>query len=153
MMGVLPTRQDKRGFTLIELIMVMTLVGILSAIALPRLSDATNKAHATHVISDFATIQLAGIQYYTETSGDLPATAPVGVAPPELDYLLPDGFEFSYLSVTYRWRRWDVSLPSGQNYASGLELESPDEKLIAEIMRLYSGEIAFGTNTRVTLIM
>lgn len=141
------------GFTLIELIMVVTLLGILSTIAVPRLRGAAVRAHAAHVIADFSTIRLAGIQYYTETSGDLPATQAVGVVPTELEYLLPDGFEFSYANVTYRWRRWNVSLPSGQNYAAGIELESPDETLIAEIRELYAGDIAFGSNTRITLIL
>ena len=143
----------RRGFSLIELIMVMALVGILSAIAVPRLRGAALRAHAAHIIADFSTIRIAGIQYYTETSGDLPPTEPPGVLPPDLQYLLPDGFEFSYQTVTYRWRRWSVTLPGGERYAAGLELDSPDEALIAEIMELYQGNVAFGTNTRITLIL
>ncbi|MGI9626814.1 MAG: type II secretion system protein [Longimicrobiales bacterium] len=143
----------RRGFTLIELIMVVTLIGVLSAIAVPRLRGATTRAHAAHVVADYATIQLAAIQYYTETSGLLPTTQAPGIVPDDIEYLLPDGFTFSYQSVTYRWRRWPVSLPNGQNYAAGLELNSPDETLIAEILAIYGGEVAFGSANRITLII
>ncbi|NNM35069.1 MAG: prepilin-type N-terminal cleavage/methylation domain-containing protein [Gemmatimonadetes bacterium] len=141
------------GFTLIELIMVVTVLGILSAIAIPRLRGATMRAHAAHVIADFSTVRLAGIQYHAETSGDLPDTAAPGVVPQDLEYLLPDGFEFSYETVTYRWRRWTVSLPDGQNYAAGLELTSPDPEILAEILKLYQGEFAFGSANLITLII
>jgi type II secretory pathway pseudopilin PulG len=133
--------------------MVVTLLGILSTIAIPRLRGATMRAHAAHVIADFSTVRLAGIQYHTETSGSLPDTAPPGIMPPDLAHLLPDNFEFSYESVTYRWRRWTVALPNGQRYAAALELTSPDAEILAEVVRLYGGDLVYGSDNVVTLII
>ena len=41
------TSSDQNGFTFIELIIVIMLLGILTAITLPRLLDVTDEAQAT----------------------------------------------------------------------------------------------------------
>ncbi len=69
---------------------------------------------------------------------------------------LPSGFEFSYTSATYRWRRW--SLPNGlprrrsARALLGLEIRSSDRDLIKAIKNVFSGEM-WGNNTRITLVI
>jgi len=48
--------QDCRGFTLIELMMVVCILGILASIALPHLSDFAHRAYNTLAKSDMANI-------------------------------------------------------------------------------------------------
>jgi len=43
--------QTQKGFTLIELMITVAIVGILSAVALPAYSDYTNRAKVTEGIS------------------------------------------------------------------------------------------------------
>ncbi len=56
-------RKNKKGFTLIELVMVIVILGILAAIAVPRYQDLRNEAHKS---ADAATIGAirAGIMTY-----------------------------------------------------------------------------------------
>ena len=63
---------SKKGFTLVEIMIVVVIIGIIGAIAVPRiLSSAENAARAA-VIADTATLQRAVDLYETEHEGGLP---------------------------------------------------------------------------------
>ena len=60
-------RKIQKGFTLIELMIVIAIVGILAAVAMPMYSDYTNKAKFVSVTNQVASIKLAAdLCYQTE---------------------------------------------------------------------------------------
>lgn len=52
-------RKNQKGFTLIELIVVIAILGILAAIAIPRLVGFTDKANKSAVVAEARTILTA----------------------------------------------------------------------------------------------
>lgn len=58
------------GFTLIELLIAITIVGILTAIAIPSYQNYTRKAHYTEVVQATAPFKL-GIEECFQLTGDL----------------------------------------------------------------------------------
>ena len=57
---------NNQGFTLIELIIVIIILGVLSGIAAPRMFSSVEKARVNTTVSNVLAVERAAIQYYTE---------------------------------------------------------------------------------------
>lgn len=64
--------KNKKGFTLIELVVVIAILGILAGLAIPRFMDATATARGARIVADMRTIDSA-IMIYNAKTGSLPS--------------------------------------------------------------------------------
>ena len=67
-----PSRRAQRGFTLIELMIVVAIIGILAAMAIPAYQDFTIRAQVTEGLS-LASDLKAGVAEYVANNGIWPA--------------------------------------------------------------------------------
>jgi len=59
-------RRNQRGFTLVELMIVVIIVGILAAVAIPMYQGATERAKASEAVAALGTVRGAMRVYYAE---------------------------------------------------------------------------------------
>ena len=62
---------NQKGFATLEVILMITVIGILAAIAVPRFTDVTTKANTAKIQADLATLDSA-IQIYNMEEGKYP---------------------------------------------------------------------------------
>lgn len=64
-------QRAQKGFTLIELMIVVAIIGILAAVAIPAYQDYIKKAKFQDIISSAAPVEMAISQCLNENGGDV----------------------------------------------------------------------------------
>lgn len=63
-----------RGFTLIEILMVVVIIGILAALAVPKFGRSRSMTYSAAIRSDLRTLSVAQEDYFLEKSAYAPDT-------------------------------------------------------------------------------
>lgn len=149
--------RSRRGFTIVELLVVVTVIGVLAQIAIPHYAGVKRRALAASIVGDVRAVQIAAFGYYTE-HGEFPAKAGNGKVPDELVDYLPAGFTFKQSDWTYKWHTWNQSTGKGKAKVTeslvGLRVQSSDKDLIAQLAKMGGpGFVPVVTATQVTFMV
>src|SRR5260221_8211477 len=74
------SRKNARGFSLIELVIVVVIIAIIGAIAIPKMSRGAAGAGDSALIQDLSVLRSALDLYQTENGGSYPSAANVVLA-------------------------------------------------------------------------
>jgi general secretion pathway protein G len=113
-------RPSESGFTLLELLVVMTIIGILAAVAIPALRDSPQRAREAALREDLFTFRSTIDQFH----GDK------GYYPPDLQTLVAEGYlrNIPIDPMTKSRETWVVAY---EELETGTEGEAPPEESVA----------------------
>jgi general secretion pathway protein G len=119
----------EEGFTLLELLVVMTIIGILAAVAIPALRDSPQRAREAALKEDLFTMRSTIDQFH----GDK------GYYPPDLATLVSDGYvrQIPIDPMTKSRDTWVVSYEELEPTAE--DAAPPEESPTPGIVDVHSG--------------
>jgi len=111
-------RRARRGFTFIELLIVMIVIGILAGLGLLKYIDLKHRAMSAQAIADLEAIRLAGYSAWYET-GVWPNEVGPGLVPAGLVPYLAGSFSFAKPEYTLDWENF---VPPNGGPTGGMQL-------------------------------
>ncbi|MEZ5617022.1 MAG: pilin [Rhodocyclaceae bacterium] len=91
----------QKGFTLIELMIVVAIIGILAAVALPAYQDYTVRAKVSEVMLAASSAKVPVAEFF-QTYGRLPSTASVSVTSQTSQYVESLTWDGATITATAR---------------------------------------------------
>lgn len=97
----------KAAFSLVELMIVVTIIGFLAVIAIPMVMEARRRAQDTDFINDLRLLTGQVFDYHGFEHGDFPVDAPPGVEPAGVSGALPKHFEWAERTAIGGYWDWE----------------------------------------------
>ena len=151
-----PPRRRRAAFTLVEIMIVVVIIGLLAAIAIPAFKRVQMSAQTSRAANDFRDFSQAFETYATQ-NGTWPANASAGVVPAGMSGSFKTSVWAATTSIGGRWN-WDRSLGSVSAGVSIQNFTASDAQLAAIDAKLDDGDLSSGvfqkvSSTRVTYIL
>jgi prepilin-type N-terminal cleavage/methylation domain-containing protein len=142
---------NRRGWTIIELLVTLVVMGLLASIAVLKYIDLSRTAFAAKVAGEFVTVRLAAYNYEADHNNMWPAEVGPGVAPPELIPYLPNGFNF--VTPTYQLD-WENRGSATTPYQLAIALTSNDARLMNALVHSLGNKAPyFFVGNRLTYVL
>jgi len=143
----------RKGFTIVELMTVIVLLGILAGIAVMKYIDMRNAALAAQMAQEVRAVQIAAFNYYADQEV-WPPSAAVGAVPAGLGPLLPGQLAASFDRGNYQFEFENFGGTAVTDMLVGVSITTSDPKLFAKFVQ-YLGTQApfFLSGSRITYMI
>lgn len=113
------TDRASRGFTVLELMSALTIIGIALAVGIPTYSNMVRQVRATQAVADMQTLRAAAYLYFGDNA-EWPEEVQAGAVPIGLRPYLPEKIELMNPYYRIDWDNWMVwDNPGGPGNAQG----------------------------------
>lgn len=135
-------KSNRNGFTLVDVMIVVLIIGLLSGIAVPFIAKSRKTAKDTMFISEMRTVVHA-FQQYSMLNADYPTEKSPGIMPAEMSEYLPRMDWSATTSIGGKWD-WDHKM---FGYRAGVSVYKPsrtDDEMSKIDDRVDDGNLSSG---------
>jgi prepilin-type N-terminal cleavage/methylation domain-containing protein len=136
------------GFTLVEIMIVVVIIGLLAALAIPAFGRVRQKAQNSRFLSDLRTFSQA-FETYATVHGNWPGNAGSGTVPPGMSGDFSEANWKGRNSVGGRWN-WDRNINGISAGVSTTDVTVNDAQMTAIDAVIDDGNLATGLFVKVS---